>query len=239
MRVSLLSKEGGTEKTLYAMNQAYPRNQLDMRQLMAWTHAGPNPVDDSLFIIEHARPPLLGAPDSRAFEIDPLTGLDTPISDKTRDHVYFSASWSPDGRMIVLTDGNGYLTIRTILGRDLALEPSIRGAYPSWSPWGHRIYSGGYLLNLGGSEMETLLTDGFWSIAEWSPDGKKLAVVSNGDLWLFSDIMPAVISPLQDAPGQNLKEQMSLLQNLFRKGGITVKEYQERHNSLLLSAEYK
>jgi len=118
LRVSARNSEEGKDKTLYTMDRTYPGKQLDLRFLMAWTHAGPNPVDDSMLIIEHAMPPFI-TPDSRAFGIDPLTGLDTDISDKTSDHVYISAGWSPDGRMVVLTDGNGYLVIRTVRGQEV------------------------------------------------------------------------------------------------------------------------
>lgn len=229
--------DGGTEKTLYTLDRTYPGKQIDLSYLMAWTHAGPNPVDNTLLIIEHALPPGI-TPDSRVFGIDPLTGLNTDISDKTTDHVYISGSWSPDGRMVVLTNGNGYLIIHTILGREFALEPSIRGIYPSWSPWGHRIYAGGFLYDLSRNETDSLLTDGLWSIAEWSPDGKKLAVASSGELWLFSDILSAVVSS-QEMPGHTLKGNMSQLQGLYRKGGITALEYEKQHNRLMLSVEDK
>ena len=76
-----------------------------------------------------------------------------------------------------------------------------------------------------------MLANSPWSVAQWSPDGVKLAVATDSELWLFNDISRAS-GQAGGTPDNALLNKMSLLQNLFRDGLITRQEYQERRARL-------
>jgi hypothetical protein len=235
LQVSSHENVSGTQTPLYAFSKIYPMDRPDLRAMLAWTHAGLNPLDNSLLIIEHIKPPVV-TPYSRVIMIDPVSKESTEISGRMRDTIYASASWSPDGNMLALTRADGSLEIRTLRNKKIILDQRIAGYYPTWSPQGDRVYIGGHLIRFDGKEPEVLLSNAAWSIAAWSPDNTTLAVSADGDLWLFRDLMPASNQP-DGMHDRILLHKMLLLQDLLRDKLITLQEYQERKNSLLKRSE--
>jgi WD40 repeat protein len=231
LHLSVLNRADGTSRPLYDVSKVYPTKQTDLRYFLAWTHAGLNPIDTSLLVIELVKPPLM-APYSRIITVDSLTGDITELSGQEQQTMYTSASWSPDGRMVVLSDKSGKLEIQTFNGDRVILDRSFSGFYPTWSPQGDRIFAGGSLIDRDGKHKEDLLAKSPWSIAQWSPDGTKLAVATDNDLWLFNDVSRASV-PAGGTLDKSLFNKMSLLQNLFRDGLITRQEYQERRVDLM------
>ncbi len=187
-------KDASTPKILYESTETYTIDKPDLRAMLAWTHAGLRPVDNSLLVIEHIEPPEV-APYSRVIMIDTVSGETTKISGRLPNTIFVSARWSPDGNMVALTRGDGNLEIRTVRTNQRVLYQSTPGFYPTWNPQGNIIYTGGNLVPLDGKEPEALLLNDAWSIALWSPDGTMLAASAEGDLWLFRDM-----SPVSDRP---------------------------------------
>ena len=69
-------------------------------------------------------------------------------------------------------------------------DDAIYGLYPSWNPRGGRIYLGGSVIDADGSDSEEIFAGCHESLAEWSPDGTKLAVAAENRLWLLGGFDP-------------------------------------------------
>ena len=83
-----------------------------------------------------------------------------------------------------------------------------------------------------GKNKEELLPKGARSISRWSPDGTKITIISNNDLWLFKDFKPHFIPP--DKPlDEELSKKILLLKGLVNEGHLTETEYQERYDRLM------
>ena len=231
--LKVYDREKGTSKALYSFRRIYMTKNPDTLMYTAWMHAGVNPLDDTFLIMEQIKPPVV-MPYSNIKAIDYLTGQARDISGSEGKKLYLSGTWSPDGRRIALTDNTGHLEIRDLSGpRITAVDDTVDGLYPSWNPGGSQIFLGGYILDSGGREKENLFSEGSArSIAQWSPDGTKIAVSADSGLYLFSNFKPSFISP--DAPpDEDLSKKLFLLKGLFIEGLLTKEEYSQRYDKLL------
>jgi len=190
----LFSRQGDEtgEKIIYSSGSIYPTIKPDTRVIDAWTHAGLNPSYCSLLVIEQVKPPV-GRLYSRIKGVDCMSGQERPIANTMHYGAYLSASWSPDGLRAALTDGQGELSILEN-GIALPLDVSVRGLYPSWNPQGSQIYLGGSIVDSDGNNQVELFPGSPDSIAEWSPDGRKIAVIVGGKLWLVENFSPRFVS---------------------------------------------
>lgn len=224
-----------SSKTIYNFDRTYVTKNFNKALLTAWTHAGPSPLDNAVLVMEQVRPPAV-AFYSKVNSIDLATGAVWEMSGPTTRKVYLSASWSPDGRRAVMTDGDGRLEVRDRLGEGIVIESSGAGIYPSWNPRGSRIYSGGYLIDSDGKNREALLANAAGSISQWSPDGATLAVATGEELLLFRNILTSYVLP--DRPlDKALSEKLSLLKDLLAEGVISPQEYNERRDNLIIKSE--
>ena len=93
------------------------------------------------------------------------------------------------------------------------------------------IVVGGELVSIATGETAPLLTNSTGSLARWSPDGTRLAVVTGGKLLLFRDLRSTAASAsLLD---RDLKKRLALLQELLEEDLITREEYRARRGRLL------
>lgn len=235
LNVTAYETNTNDRKILYTFAKIYPKGDLDPRALLAWTHAGLHPLDNSLLVIEHLKPPVV-ARYSRVIMLDAASGEITEISGQRHDTTYTSASWSPDGNMIALTRRGGGLEVRSLSSKQVVLDQPVPGAYPSWSPNSDSIFIGGRLIFFDGKKTETLLSNAVWSIAAWSPDSTMLAASADGDLWLFRDLS-RVSGRTDGARNRTLSKKVLLLQDLFRDKLISLQDYQERKARLLKRTE--
>jgi WD40 repeat protein len=225
----------GSSKTIYSFEKTYMMKNLDNALLTAWTHAGPSPLDNVVLVMEHVRPPVLPFY-TKVNSLDLATGEISEMSNPTTNKIYLSASWSPDGRRAVLTDGNGRIEVRDRLGKGAVIDWSLTGMYPSWNPRGSRIYCGGFLIDSDGKNKEELLTNAAGSISQWSPDGITLAVATGDGLLLFRNMPTSYVLP--DRPlDKALSEKLSLLRKLLSEGVISPQEYNERRDNLTMKPE--
>lgn len=229
--LSLLTIASGPATTLHAYSRIIPAADIEEDLLFAWSHAGPNPLDGSFLIMEHIKPPAL-APYTLVKALDPATGDLMDIGGLDRRTLYSSAGWSPDGRRIALTDFNGNISIR---GADekAFFDGPVLGRYPSWHPAGDLLIAGGMLISTLTGESTPLITNGGGSFAQWSPDGKRLAVIARGELALLRNFPDVARHPLD----RELKKKLTTLQELLRGGLITAEDYRARRFRLLQHKE--
>ena len=148
---------------------------------------------------------IMNADGTNKAEITPLNSyFGYPIfwdgSSWTQSNVYWSMSWSPDGKRIVFQDNVGLVIVKIDDGSRQVLTDGIE---PSWSPDGSRILFSRYISDAnhiyGGNILHTIkpdgtdlrelpngnLTDGWddW-YAKWSPAGDKIVFVVNA--WDFA-----------------------------------------------------
>ncbi len=229
-RIMLYNFASNTSRTIYVLSRTAMIRKADAALWTAWLHAGLNPLDQSLFFMEHITPPLI-AGYTVVHGIDLASGEAIPVAGSGSRKRYISGSWSPDGRREVLSDADGRLEIRSRSGDSLLLDPGVTGLYPSWNPASSRIYAGGYLVDSSGTNSEQLIADKTPSIGVWSPDGTMLAVAAEDDLLLFRDIRSSFTPPDQ-AADTALSQKLSLLRDLLLDGSISRDEYGERRARL-------
>ncbi len=227
----VFDRKEGTSKEVYTFGRTLPRKNPGGDYLNGWLHAGLNPFDGSLFIMEHIKPPI-GLHYSKISAVDFVTNRVPVVTDNGRVKSTIAGSWSPDGRRLALTDAEGYLEMLDAGGISRPIDQESPGLYPSWNPRGSQIFVGGYVMNSDGKSKEELLPDSARSIARWSPDGTKIAVISDGSLWLLRGFNPYFIPP--DKPADEaLSKKVLILKDLMNEGLLTENDFQERYDGLM------
>lgn len=180
----------GTKKKIYDSDIIYPTTKPNSDLLHAWYNAGLDPSGGSLLLMEQVKPPASIRPYTRVIGVDAATGRRMPITPRDTRKTFLSGDWSPDGSRVALTDDEGHMDIYSLVNGPALEDSSIDGLYPSWNPRGEQIYLGGTIIDADGNSMEKLFPGDHNSIAEWSPDGTKLAVASGSRLWLLGPFSP-------------------------------------------------
>ena len=230
---STYDRRDNTQRNLHSFNKVYPR-RIPSELLLAWLHAGLDPLNNELLVLELVTPPVV-SPYTRLKSIDVLTGIASEIAAPEKT-VYPASSWSPDGSRIALSEASGRLVILDLRAAANTVRAAVTGSSPSWNPRGSQIYIGGYLVQSNGKTETALLAEGSRSIGFWSRDGTRLAVAADGDLWLFDGFTPAFL-PIDKPLDDQLKNKLSLLKSLWNDGLISRQEYQDRHTRLLERSE--
>ncbi len=114
---------------------------------------------------------------------------------------YLSPSWSPDGQDLIFISNRGHIwgsggvwRMPALSGaepRELRYEETTWKARPDWSRDGRRVVYSSYLGRQwhqlwlmtpnGGDPLQLTYEEGDATAARWSPDGKRIAYISNAD----------------------------------------------------------
>jgi WD40 repeat protein len=238
-RILTYNPDEGRLKDLYSFGRILPFQPSDSLYLKGWMHAGLNPLDGSLLIMEHHNPPMVMLYSDVAV-VDAVLGGKEDFSDQEQGvkRAYISASWSPDGGRIALTDSDGDLEIRDFGADAVYPTEDVEGVYPSWNPGGSQIFLGGFVIDSDGKNRVKLLSGAGGSLAAWSPDGTMVAVASGKELYLFENFMPHFITP--DKPfDEDRSRRILLLKKLLREGLLTKDEYRLRYQRLFSNRDEK
>lgn len=201
----------GSTKKIYDSDIIYPTRRPNIDLLHAWYHAGLDPHGNSLLLMEQVKPPVSIRPFTRVISIDPLTERRLPITPREVRRSYVSGDWSPDGSMAVLTDSVGHMDIYSVKKGLMYVNDTVDGLYPSWNPRSRQIYLGGSVVDADGHNREKLFPGDHKSLAEWSPDGTKLAVAAGNNLWLLGSFSLHFVEGVQ-VSGQEGRERSPDLQ---------------------------
>ncbi len=92
-------------------------------------------------------------------------------------------AWSPDGTKIAFYSASGRNTDIWVMNADGTDQTKItnNGGMPAWSPDGRITFIGEvgiWIMNAEGSDKKILMPVGAGSLA-WSPDGSRIAIVSD------------------------------------------------------------
>ncbi len=113
-----------------------------------------------------------------------------------------------------------------------AVDESLKGSSPAWSPAGSQIFFGGSVVDADGTGKKVLLPNepnepsalGFWR-----PDGTGLAVLrQDGTLLLLEGVTTPVALPADAPPQAGLHAKLGLLAGLLKEGLITTEDYSQR-----------
>ena len=197
-------------------------------------------MHESVLIPEYHYPPAV-LPYTYLKTVDPVTGLEENIMKQKSRRFNVSASWSPDGSRLAVSNDEGLLIIEDA-GADagetseynMPVNYEIRGWHPSWNPKGSQIYLGGWLIRSDGEAMGKLVRDAANSIGLWSPDGEKLAVMTESKTFIFDSLHPSFHAPDRPLDNElmNVRDKLRLLKGLFKDGLILDSEFHARRARL-------
>lgn len=235
------SRVQGEEREIFFQKELYfPTRRQDLDFTSAWSFPEIRPVYETLLMPEYHNPPAV-TPYIYFKTVDPVTGIVDDIVKLENRRFNVLASWSPDGSRLAAADHEGLLVIQdadegaegaAVSGIPVNYE--IKGLNPSWNPRGSQIYLGGWLVGSDGGAVAELLPGAVESIGVWSPDGEKIAVMSESRTLIFDSIHPSFLDP--DRPLGNellqMQEKLRLLKELLTSGLITRSEYDDRRAKL-------
>ncbi len=232
----LLSRvDSGTDEVFLSWEAYFPTRSKTADFTSAWAYPDIRPVHETVLTPQFHDPPAL-EPFTEFRTSDPDTGMVNDIFKISDERYAVFASWSPDGSRLAVTDKKGLLII--VDGDNKAgiwpVNSEKRGIAPAWNPRGSQIYSGGWLMQSDGTLIKRLIPDAF-SIGVWSPDGKRLAVISEKGLYLFENFSPSFIFPDRpvDAVLMQIRDRIRILKDLFKEDLISEKEFRDRKAALL------
>jgi hypothetical protein len=228
------------EKEFFKREVYYPVVNPDIDITSGWTHPGIRPIHESVLTPIYHDPPVI-APYTNFSTVDPVTALESGIIKFNGRRYSVPSSWSPDGSRLAVTDDEGHLNIIDVSNPEVSkpVNYDIKGLSPAWNPMGSQIYLGGWILNSDGPALKQLLPDAFDSTATWSPDGKKVAIVSHEKVLYVKHVSPSFITGDRNVDSALLKvrDKLRTLKDLYVSSLISIDEYNKSKNEILSASE--
>jgi WD40 repeat protein len=227
---------GDSNEINYEWEAYFPTRRQDVSFFDGWTFPGLRPLYETVLTPQYHNPPA-APPYTHLKTFDPVTVREEEIVRMESQRFNFPASWSPDGSRLAVTDDDGLLIIMDTenLTELMTVNDEVKGMFPSWNPRGSHIYLGGWLMLSDGTAVRELLNDGFDSVGVWSPDGRKLAVISGGSMSVFDSFTPVFVEPDRQTDDNffEVRDKLRLLKTLLRDGLIFNSDFNIRRARIL------
>jgi hypothetical protein len=221
--------DGGIRELLTRKRVLYKYTMKDVEHLRGWLGSGPNPLGGEFLLMEHIRPPN-APPYLQAYVVDTFTARAHELARVQPGALRPPGNWSPLGRRAAVVDGRGNLRILGLDGSIRAVAEGIQGRHPAWSSAGDMIFFGGYLVKPSGEKGEQIVRDEPESAAFWSPDGKSMALLVDGQLRVLSGFEPGQEDSATSR--KEIRRKIGILRELSAEGFLSKREYEERYQRL-------
>lgn len=236
-RFSLGWMEGAAETERASLQTYFPVRRTTADLLNGWISGGLRPFHETFLTPEFHDPPALPAY-TVLRTVDPVTGESEDLGRLAVPSMQASYSWSFAGDWLAVVDDAGSLQLFHVSGGGpIRIETKLRGRFATWHPFAEVIYFGGALLTAEGEMVERLTEDGGNSLGVWSPDGRKIAVLSGGTVSIFTPSFsagnPESPKPPSSAQDEEALGRYRLLKDLYADKLITREEFQTRRGTLL------
>jgi len=230
-RLRLLRAAAGRVDVLHEWNATLRTRDRSVDVALGWETAAPNPVDHGVVVPELHEPPLFKS-HLRFLSVDPFDPEPVELCRVEVGLASVSTSWAPEGRRLAFAAADGSLRVLDLDRRRVeAPAGAVRGRHPSWNPRRDVLFVGGWLASPSGAPLRELVAGGRDSIGIWSPDGRRLAVLDGGKLFVL-DGVGGDGTGTSAAGRVQASEALWVLGSLRREGLVERRPYRERRERL-------
>jgi len=235
-RLRLLRAAAGLVDVLHLWAATLQTRDRSLDVALGWEAAAPNPVDHGIVVPELHAPPLF-KPYLRFLSVDPFDPDPVELCRVEVGLASVSTSWAPEGRRLAFAAADGTLRVLHLDGRRVETPAgAVRGRHPSWSPRGDVLFLGGWLASPSGAPLRELVPGARDSIGVWSPDGRRLAVLDRGKLFVL-DGVGGDGTGASAAGRARASEALWVLGSLRHEGLVERGPYRERRERLRKEAK--
>ncbi|MCK4910569.1 MAG: hypothetical protein KAR83_02955 [Thermodesulfovibrionales bacterium] len=216
----------------FATSHAHDRKTMALPAHEGWLPAGPGPLAGRMLLLEYLSPQDRN-PYTKLSIVDPVSGHREDLLRTSPETLPAEGSWSPGGRAIALPNSDSKLRTLSMDGTLRAVDETLTGDFPAWSPAGSQIYFGGSVVMADGSAHKEIIPSDRTARGFWRPDGTGLAILTkDGTLSLHAGITTPMALPGDAPPPPGLHAKFRLLSQLLAEGLITTHDYTERAERL-------
>ncbi len=185
LNVSIGRLSGLKEDVFFNWDQTLTFKVDEKRDFLSgWLYQNLTALQGSLIIPEFHKPPVL-QPYLMVKRVDPKTGNSEELFRYEVNRSTVPFSWNRNSNKLAFPNPQGYLSvIKAGSTKERVFDKVSPGHYPSWHPGASVIFFGSHLVNVHNETLVNLKLEKN-SIGHWSPNGRSLAVVSNGALYLY------------------------------------------------------
>ena len=236
VRFSLTRVTADSHELFFERESYYPTRRQDADFISAWNFPGLRPLHETVLTPQYHNPPAV-PPYTYFKTVDPVIASEEEVTKMDSQRFNVPASWSPDGSRLALVNDEGFLIIINAEnpGELQPVNYEIRGAYPSWNPRGSQIYLGGWLTGSDGSAIRELLPGAVMSLGVWSPDGVKIAVITESSMRIIDSSAPSYTEPDRavDSMFIQVRDKLRMLKLLLKEELISRPDFDTRKAKLL------
>ncbi len=216
----------------FATSHVHDRRTMALPSHEGWLPAGPSPLAGRMLLLEYLSPKDRN-PYTKLSIVDPVSGHREDLLRASSETLPLEGSWSPGGRAIALSNSEFKLRTLSMDGTLSAVDETLTGSAPAWSPAGSQIYFGGSVVMADGSAQKRIIPNGRTARGFWRPDGTGLAILTeDGTLTLHAGITIPKALPEDAPPPASLHAKLRLLTQLLAEGLISTQDYTGRAERL-------
>jgi Tol biopolymer transport system component len=235
-RLSIFMPNGNIRE-IFSTGHVYAGSSGITPAQVGWMPSGPSPLDARMPLLERIEPNDRNSYTKLSL-IDPITGGSEEIYRVTSETLPKTGAWSPRGDRLAISGGEMQLFMLGLDGSLKAVEDSLKGSHPAWSPAGSQLNFGDTVIDSDGNNFLKLQGAGEIVKSRWRPDGTGLLTLnSNGFLYLFSGIVKPSALKEDKAHDREAFDKLILLVELYLEGLINKIDYNTRVSKIRQGAD--